>query len=564
MRVLNGLKRNPWQLCLAAGAAVGLIAFACVYGLAIVNPTYWEWLYQAHMDPQGHHLGWMALRNAEWRFPLLTTSQLTWPYYTASIFTDSIPGMALLFKLLSPVLPANFQYFGLWGLLCYLLQGGLAALTARKIKNSLPFCLGAAALFCTAPVLMMRLFDHTALGGQWLMLLAICCWAYLDHLEPFKKLLAVGMALPVLAVLVHQYLVVMVYGLLVGILANHGLRYRFSWRQPAVLGASLASGLLTLFVFGGFSLKSAGFSTGGFGDFGANLNALYNPYGFSQRLTTLPYALDGQYEGLGYLGLGVLFLGFIAAGLGIARLWKAAAHKQLKPFLLAHQRVWVMAAVGFIFFAAALLPAVSLDEQILFNVPLGPLRRLFEIFRCNGRLLWPTVYLVMFGVLYLLARGAGRRFGLLVLAMAVLLQVNDLAPMFELKARDYRAGQVYESEMENLELIAGDGYRLVMLMDGGIATFSNPEPFPIFGLGHYALKNGLAISDGFVPRKERALVNEYREQTMAELEAGRFEDDVIYVFRDESPLPQTGLHYYHLGQNIIVGLPRPTNALPAI
>ena len=44
------------------------------------------------------------------------------------IFTDSVPLLAVFFKLFRGVLPEQFQYFGLWGLLCFALQGAFGAL----------------------------------------------------------------------------------------------------------------------------------------------------------------------------------------------------------------------------------------------------------------------------------------------------------------------------------------------------------------------------------------------------------------------------------------------------
>lgn len=51
------------------------------------------------------------------------------------VYTDSIPLFALLFKILSPLLPANFQYFGLFELLSYALMGGFGALFVRAFQK---------------------------------------------------------------------------------------------------------------------------------------------------------------------------------------------------------------------------------------------------------------------------------------------------------------------------------------------------------------------------------------------------------------------------------------------
>lgn len=52
------------------------------------------------------------------------------------IFTDSIPLFAILFKILSPVLPETFQYFDFWGMISYMLQGAISAKILKKYLRS--------------------------------------------------------------------------------------------------------------------------------------------------------------------------------------------------------------------------------------------------------------------------------------------------------------------------------------------------------------------------------------------------------------------------------------------
>lgn len=51
------------------------------------------------------------------------------------LYTDSIPLFAIFFKALSPLLPETFQYFGLFGLMCYMLNGGFAGIDCCKIQE---------------------------------------------------------------------------------------------------------------------------------------------------------------------------------------------------------------------------------------------------------------------------------------------------------------------------------------------------------------------------------------------------------------------------------------------
>ena len=98
---------------------------------------------------------------------------MNWPYGCAVTYTDSIPLFAILFRFISAWLPASFQYFGWYALLCYVLQGASAALLLSLFSESLPAVLAGTALFVFSPVMLERTFRHTALTAHFLLLLAL-------------------------------------------------------------------------------------------------------------------------------------------------------------------------------------------------------------------------------------------------------------------------------------------------------------------------------------------------------------------------------------------------------
>ncbi len=99
---------------------LSVVVFCSIYGVKVLNPTYTDWLLVSGGDLTQHYLGWTAYRTCSWQFPLGMTNTLAYPNKTSVIFTDSIPLFAVLFKLFSPVLPEKFQYFGLWGIVCFI------------------------------------------------------------------------------------------------------------------------------------------------------------------------------------------------------------------------------------------------------------------------------------------------------------------------------------------------------------------------------------------------------------------------------------------------------------
>lgn len=101
-----------------------------------------------------------------------TQDRIAYPNHVSVIFTDSIPLFAVIFKLFRNFLPETFQYFGLWGLLCFGLQGAFGSVLIKHYcKHDLVSIIGSI-FFVITPIEIYRMFMHTALGGQWLLLFA--------------------------------------------------------------------------------------------------------------------------------------------------------------------------------------------------------------------------------------------------------------------------------------------------------------------------------------------------------------------------------------------------------
>ena len=114
---------------------ISTLVFIIFYGVKVLNPTYVEpWMVLS--DKSQHYLGWVGFRDSDWTFPIGLTNRITYPDYNSIIFTDSIPLLEIFFKLLSPILPERFQYFGWWTLACCILQSVIAArILKRFIQN---------------------------------------------------------------------------------------------------------------------------------------------------------------------------------------------------------------------------------------------------------------------------------------------------------------------------------------------------------------------------------------------------------------------------------------------
>ena len=200
------------------GCLCGLFFFLYIYGVRIINPTYTDWLLhsddlEGSVDLTQHYLGWVFYRNSPWQFPFGLTEGL-YSSPVSVIYTDSIPLFAFIFKLLSPILPTDFQYFGMYGLLSYVLMGGFAVLLVRRFcKSSLILHIVSAIIFVANPVLLNRMFLHTALAGHFIIVAGLCLFFYHDTFS-FRKGCLLWTVLISCGTLINAYFTPMLYGLL--------------------------------------------------------------------------------------------------------------------------------------------------------------------------------------------------------------------------------------------------------------------------------------------------------------------------------------------------------------
>ena len=147
-------------------------AFFGVVGPLVLNPQNIAWL-GGGFDPTQHYLGWAFFRNSTWSFPLGLNPDFGMDISSSIVYSDSIPLLAFIFKPFALLLPNSFQYFGIWLLLCFILQGYFAWRLVALLKISPIASLAASLLFIFSPPLFWRIGLHAALVGHWLILAAL-------------------------------------------------------------------------------------------------------------------------------------------------------------------------------------------------------------------------------------------------------------------------------------------------------------------------------------------------------------------------------------------------------
>ena len=400
---------------LVFGALIGLIFFAWFYGLDIVNPTYTDWIWQpiTH-DTAQHQLGWEFLRQDS---NGMIIKGLAYPVGLSAVFMDVIPLFTLIFKPFIAWLPSNFQYFGIWGLLCYLLMGGLSAVIMRRIwlrvfgrdnaRRRLGwqylFIAAGSLIFVLSPMVMARSFYHPALAGQWIILLGFIVIINSPKFRHSVSLVAVWALIMVLAVLVHPYFLPMMGALMVISIVRYWPKLTGKTtlrRLIKALAMILVPSILCLAVFGlngGFT-QGTGSEVHDLEEKGFNLLSFVNPMGYS-IIPAFPNR-SGSPETMMWLGLGVITMLVVAAWL-----WRGhyrTSWRQLRRIWQKHAcQYWCMliACLCLMIFALGTRIDAGPITLLQYSVP-DKIYEVWSAFRAAAREAWPFYYAVMLGSTY--------------------------------------------------------------------------------------------------------------------------------------------------------------------
>lgn len=504
------------------GALLGAVIFIAIYGVRILNPSYIGWIYYGDNDLKQHYVGFAHLRMSSFRFPLGLIETLAYPTSISVIYTDSIPLVSLFFRCFSAMLPTDFQFFGIVGILSYSLCGATSVILLKRFINSPYVCLLLSPLFIVSFPIIQRMYYHTALAAHWIIFLAFIIWAYDDMSAKSFRSEIIWAFMGFLCVSVHSYFLPIVGMILLAdrvtfIIVNKGKVVRAI--LPMVTFCML--GVLTLWVFGGLYGGSSA-SAGGLGTFGANFNTFINPVYYGTILPNLGVENYFQYEGLGYLGFGVLLLSlFVDVMLVVKR--KELKVKD-KPYL------WSGLGLLVVSFFSSTLPLISIGTINIGTIPYpGLIYRIASIFRSNGRFIWPGMYILMLAIVVLAVRFLeNKRNVMLVVILAVLLiQGIDLTNMIKEKHEyytgDYEFTTMWDSDPELNIIVQGKRAFVFLYEENDI----NMET------AFYAARHGMSLNSFYFARDINENVRADIRKYCDELSDGLVREDTVYIMRDE-------------------------------
>ncbi|MCR5097696.1 MAG: DUF6311 domain-containing protein [Lachnospiraceae bacterium] len=523
-----------------------LVLFGGIYGFSMLDPGNIAYIYN-NFDTEQHYFGWLAYRDADWKLPPGLHDRLIYPDDTSVIFTDSIPILAFVFKLFSNLLPPTFQYFGIWALLSIFLTGVFSAnILWGFCKKDMAVFLSSV-LMMIAPTVMIRAFVHEALGGQWLLMMAlwILFWVYRESTTEcpggFSTALVLrSAALGFLVAGIHMYFIP-ICGIILAGCALYLVMSNRLWTQAVSLIVSyVAAGLFAIWLWGGFStdlpMGNADYTIGN----PANLNALFNPLDYSMFFPGLPLNMGGQDDGFGYIGLG-LWLVVILAILMIIR----ADSVKINGAFLISMVVMIMAALWFCTY-----PIITFGEKLFFSYRLPEfIDGIMAIFRCNGRGIWVLSYTLSISALIVVCKKSEsiKKAAIIpvFLLICIILQTADISPLMRYKYEYCSKPEAVENpltESQELKALVDTGRYKHVFMDESLVWGEAPTIF--------AMENHLTTNRFYLARQNEEANKRRNEEAKQELA-----DDTFYIFpkSEKSQMKTLGLtivykdNYYYVG-----------------
>lgn len=541
-------KVNNEQLLFCIGCLIGIVSFLIIFGWKTLDVTNDSWLLQGTGftgDLTQHYMGWQFFRKSEWSFPLGLIENLAYPMNISIIYTDSIPILGILFKLLSPILPATFQYFGIWGLLCLTLQGGFSIILLNRFCKNNIICAIGSIFFIISPVMIGRMFFHSALAAHWIILASLYIWCCTKKSFKFKLVFLV--ILSIISVLTNLYFTPLVLGISFCSLLKDIIDNREYLKSSIILLSEIIITFATMALFGGF-YGNVSASMGGLGVFSFNINGFLNPQGSSLFLKTMPTTNPGQIEGFAYLGLGIIIL------MAVSIFYRFTCEKKSMTFKKNMFTIAPMTIAIVIFTILAISPIVTFGENTLFSIHYPDIiNHILSIFRSSGRFIWVVYYILLVWIIATISQNKRFMVSALTLASCLIIQITDISGYLFERHEFFSANQAYNSPLTSPKWeIFSKRYKHIMFYTPIWDIYVDPNIGYTFG--QYALKNNLTLNGVYFSRDLSREIDGITLNHFEKLRNGAKRLDTLYIFPTNIPSGEFGLRYETI-DGFKVGLP---------
>lgn len=499
-----------------------LLITVYLFPLDFLNPFNTAWITNSG-DFEQHYIGWQFFRSTPlFQFPLFQIQDYGDISSNSIIFTDSIPLVALILKVLPIPSSLQFQYFGPYVFISILFTALLSQkfFLNRGLEQSISILLSI--IISITPVLLVRATGHTALTSQWLIIAALIL------AQSKKHQFILWFLLLELSLLTHLYMFAMLVGLFLGCTADNIWVKKKIIRRLQYLQLFLCSiGLLaSLYAFGYIPVVPSNATASGYGIFSTNLISILDPaHHYSTILPIIP-SHYGSHEGIVFPGIVLLFMTLLTT---ITTDLRRPILQSLvsQPFIL---------TICCLFYLFAITPTIHLGAV---TIDLGRLPYPFfiigDIFRASGRFVWPLFYFFNLNLLLALARFFNKKklsknVQLLLTLLLIAVAVIDLSSF----AQDRRLH--FKKLSEDNSISAQSAHKLYKALSTSqveniIFVPNSPEPegwnkFASYAALHQVKTNGTSLAR--YNNKQLLMQN---RRNFNNLTANNL-DDALYIFTD--------------------------------
>ena len=466
-------------------------------------------------------------------------------------------------KVIGQLIPGEFQYLGIWIVVCFCLQGMFAEKLISRLTNSKALQILAAMSFIISPILLYRVgvMRHFQLGAHWLILAAL--YFYFD--KNFKR--KQWALLLLLSILISIYITAMVVVIFIASNIKNVLCFPKSGivRTASDFLVPVAA-LIFGFVLMGYA--SFGGNAKGSNFFRLSPIAFVNSgdvsgLTFSTTIKSIPSKNISDFfleesESFQYLGTGIV-LGLIVSALLMKRFGRTWNLKSNAPL--------VISVLGLFIFALSNRVSISGYELTYWWPQL--FHDVRQVFRASSRFGWPLYYLFVTTafcfVVYRISFTKKVVFAVAVLLISIADGGNGIQRVRnELAARNEYVSTIKDQKWRDL---AENNDRMFIYpnfdLDSSLGMSSDyPWAERWFDLAKFAATNDLDTNFGGTPRPISDFVSIENLRMEKEFASGNLDSKTIYVIGDteywqnlRSELIDVAEGFQLDGLNVIVAKP---------
>jgi hypothetical protein len=478
-----------------------------------------------------------------WRFyeqsPIIQWPITAVPNYVVGANTVNPDGNSIFAvgaKVISLLIPGQFQYFGVLIVLWFALQAFFAErLISRFVENKHLRLLGMA-FFILSPAFLYRLgsMRHFHVASHWLILAAL-------HLYFGKSFKRFGWSiLLVAAIAINIYIAAIVVSIF---LVSAGREILVNRRMPLLpatvvfLVIPLVAAALSFVISGYLSFSS---SAVGSGFFRLNLFAFFNPgYSPSGSFSVLANSvlpstgrslIAEEWEGFQYIGPGVVLMLPIL----LILVWRSRRH-----LLKSHwMPIGVVSTLLFFFALSNRITFFRLEFSYWWP---NALLHIHGIFRGAPRFGVALYYLITLATVVSVSKLFSKRTATIIMGLLLIVVIVDQSAGIRQSHKDLSESSPIETLLADAEwsLVVKGHSKLVIdknfdfQVDGGLPADASIFSDNWYALAMFAVGHHMSTNFGYVARPIQAFVKAEDARVAAELASGDLDSKAIYLISNE-------------------------------